>query len=136
MPGCRHCSYSGADQLRQSITVFHCVTNCTFATVRASFNIIARCLPPSTEQNLEVAMHCDLLIDNTAEHRQPQLSALLVLPLITVTKNLAPDLLLCDVRNNDVEFLWRRHVRVQLFTLFLPSTWSIIKEANSAIVNV
>ena len=81
-------------------------------------------------------MHCDLLIDNTAEHRQPQLSALLVLPLITVTKNLAPDLLLCDVRNNDVEFLWRRHVRVQLFTLFLPSTWSIIKEANSAIVNV
>jgi hypothetical protein len=34
------------------------------------------------------------------------------LRLITFTKNMASDLL-CDVRNNDVEFLWRCHVRMQ-----------------------
>lgn len=93
---------------------FHYVTNCTFATVRASLNITACYLLPSTGRSLEVAMRCDLLIDNTAEHRQPQILTLLVLRLITVTKIIASNLLLCDVRNNDLEFLWRRHVRVQL----------------------
>jgi len=62
-------------------------------------------------------MICDLLMDSTAEHRQPQLLELLVVSLFTVTKNIASNLL-CDVKNNDIEFLWRGHVRVQLLNFF------------------
>jgi hypothetical protein len=113
---------------------FHYVTNCTFATVGASFNITACCLLPSTGQSLEVAMRCDLLMDNTAEHRQPQLFATYCCELDYSYEKYGMKLVVVWRKEQ-----WRRIPMATsrpcaAITVFLPCTSFIIKEANGEIV--
>jgi len=134
-PCYRHCSHSSADQLRHSIKLYSITLQIVPLppTVRASFNITTFWSLPSIRQSLDVAIRCDLLTDNTAEHTATAFGTSCFALDYSYEKYGVK--LVVVLRKEQ----WRRIPAVTsrpyaAITFFLPCTWSIINEANSAVV--